>query len=216
MSGRKRKTQNLRCRRGSYLVEASLTLPVFILGVIALAMIVNLIAVCETICYVMSRELKEHQIVNAGILNTVSLCRTIENGVKEQHPNLMEFHVKKTRSGVQSGGMTDLIAVTSQADFQVLFQAGIGGAASFEQKLMARSFTGAEQEVNQLDTADFTQNRSAQSVLVYPKYGQRFHVESCAIVRQQKENDNAGWTMDLAEAELRAFTPCEICGGGTA
>ncbi len=201
-------------RKGSYLVEAALTLPVFILGVTALAMIVNLIGICETIGFVMSREVKENLFLDAGILNRVSLCRTIEAGVEEEQPGVSDFQVRNVRCGVQSGGITDLITVTAQADFQILMPAGIGGKTQFEQKLMARFFTGTEQAAEPLNWAAFTESGKSLPVMVYPKYGERFHKADCAVVRQQTENGNPAWEMDRQEARLRMFTPCEICGGG--
>mgnify|MGYP000304262916 CR=1 FL=1 len=38
-----------RSKRGSYLVEAALTLPVFILCIVALALVIRVIGICENI-----------------------------------------------------------------------------------------------------------------------------------------------------------------------
>ena len=203
-----------RNRKGSYLVEASITLPVFILSAAALAMVIQLIAVCETIGYVMSRELKENLLFDAGILNHVSLCRTIEDGVISQHPNVSDFRVKRVRQNVQNGNMTDLITVSAEAKFHVILPLHIGGRMQFEQKLMARAFTGAQQDSLPLAADGFMQGGNAADVLIYPKYGERFHVESCTIVQQQMKSGNPGWEMDRKEAELWEYTPCEICRGG--
>lgn len=201
-------------RSGSYLVEASLTLPVFILSICALAMIVNLIAVCETLGFIMSREIKENLFFNTGIFNYVSLCRTIENGTVEEHPTAGSIQVNRVRCRVRSGTMTDLITVTAKAEFHVLLPLGIGGGSGFEQKLMARLFTGTRQDGEPLNPAAFTEGGTAVPVLVYPKYGERFHGETCAIVQQQMDHGNSGWKMDREEAVIRSYTPCEICGGG--
>ncbi len=204
-----------RNRKGSYLVEASLTLPVFILSAAALAMVIHLIAVCETIGYVMSREIKENLLLDAGILNHVSLCRTIEDGVISQHTNVSDFQVKRVRQKVQNGTMTDLITVSAEARFHVILPLNIGGRMQFQQKLMARAFTGTRQDELPLGEAEFMQGGNAAEVMIYPKYGERFHMESCSIVQNQMKSGNPGWCMDRKEAELWEYTPCEICGGGT-
>ncbi len=205
------KTNN---RKGSYMVEATLTLPVMILASLALAMIVNIIAACETIGFASSCQLKKHLLSESSNLNTVSLCRSLEAEVAEQCPQLGDFHIKSVRSGYRSGGVEDLISLTAEASFRVFYASGIGGQVMFEEKLMARAFTGSLQDASPLDAAAFMQGGTSHDVVIYPKYGERFHKTACGIVQQQKEDGNAGWTMDLEEAESQGFTPCQLCGGG--
>lgn len=200
-------------KKGSYLVEASFTLPIFILGVAALAMIVNMIAVCESICFVMSREVKEILLFDISKIQVITLCKTIEDGVEDEHPSAVGVKVRSARCGVNQYGMTDLITVSAKADFNLVLPAGMGGKASFNQKLMARQFSGSLQDENELEAAAFTQGAKSAAVIVYPRYGERYHNQRCEIVSQQLEHGNNGWEMDLKEAQLRNFTPCEICGG---
>lgn len=201
-------------RKGSYLTEAALTLPVMILSFAALALIVNIIASCEAIGFVTSCQMKKHLLVDGSIFNTVSLCRSLEAEVSEECPQVTDFHIKSVRSGYQSGSVDDLISITTETSFQVISSVGIGGGVIFKEKLMARAFTGSLQTSAPLEETAFTQGGSAKNVIIYPKYGERFHKEACGIVQQQKEDGNAGWTMDYEEAKRQGFTPCQICGGG--
>ena len=201
-------------RKGSYLVEATLTLPVMILGAVALALIINMIAVCETIGFLTSWQMKEHLIFSNITLNTVSLCTSLEKAVQEECPQVTDFHIKAVRGSFQSGNVYDLMSITTETSFQISSGVGIGGQTVFEEKLMARAFTGARQDASPLEPAAFTQGGGALDVVIYPKYGERFHKLSCAIVQQQKEDGNMGWTMDVEEARRQGFTACQICGGG--
>ena len=79
---------------------------------------------------------------------------------------------------------------------------------------MARAFTGALQNAAPLELSAFTQGGTSMDVVVYPKYGERFHNSACAIVQNQEEDGNTGWTMDIEEARRKGFTRCQICGGG--
>ena len=207
----KRKMNN---RKGSYLVEATLTLPVMILASLAIAMIINIIAACETIGFAASCQLKKHLLSESSNWNTVSLCRSLEAEVAEQCPQLENFQIKSVRTGYRSNGVTDLIGLTTETSFHVFYTSGIGGGVTFEQKLMARAFTGSLQDSSPLDAADFMQGGTSYDVVIYPKYGERFHKTACGIVQQQKEDGNSGWSMDLEEAKRQGFTPCQICGGG--
>ena len=195
-------------------MEASLTLPVLILAVIALILIIRMIAACETIGYISSCELKRSLLVENKIINTVSLCTSIETAMKEECPEVSSFRIRSVRSGIESGGIDDLVTLHTVTDFSVNFAAGINGGLSFDEKLMARLFTGTVQNESPLSAEGFCQGGTSLEVLVYPKYGQRFHREDCTIVKQQTEDGNPGWNMDREEAERKGYTPCIICGGG--
>lgn len=201
-------------RKGSYLTEAALTLPLMILSFAALALIVNIIASCENIGFVTSCQMKKHLLFDGSIFNTVSLCRNLEAEISEQCPQVTDFHIKSVRSGYQNGGVYDLISITTETSFRVISSVGIGGGVTFKEKLMARAYTGSLQDSAPLEEAAFTKGGPAKDVIIYPKYGERFHKDACGIVQQQKEDGNTGWTMDYEEAKRQGFTPCQICGGG--
>lgn len=201
--------------KGSYLVEATLTLPVMILASISLALIINMIAACETIGFVTSCQLKKHLIIENSLFNTVSLCTGLEAEIVDQCPQITDFKIKAVRGGYRSGEIYDLVSITTETSFQVFSSAGIGGEAVFEEKLMARAFTGSVQDASPLNEAAFTQGGSSRQVIIYPKYGERFHKSSCKIVQQQSLDGNSGWMMDAEEANRQGFSPCQVCGGGT-
>ena len=69
----------IRNRRGSYIAEAALTLPVFILCVTALALIIRIIAVCENIGFVTALEARDISI------SSVSLCCKIRIMLVSSH-----------------------------------------------------------------------------------------------------------------------------------
>ena len=54
-----------RSKRGSYLVEAALTLPVFILCIVALALLIRVIGICENIIKGL-----DDMLVQSGVLQT--------------------------------------------------------------------------------------------------------------------------------------------------
>lgn len=204
-------------RKGSYLVEASLTLPVLILGTISLALIINLIAFCETVCFVTSRELKEQTYCQNKLIGSVSLSRSIVSGVEEEWQNRFPFsgfQVKRVRAGVESGSLDELISVTVGTDVSFSTPVGIDSGAGLSGRVMARAFTGTLQDASPLGEDRFNCTGSAVDVTVYPKYGQRFHVETCSVVQQERKDGNPGWVIDLEEAKMQEFTPCMICGGG--
>jgi len=130
-----------RSKRGSYLVEAVMTLPVCILALVALALVIRMVGICETIGYVSASELK-NAALSPNIMSTVSLCREIELKVKEECEMVSDFEVKDLDYMYRAGNIDDLISLRSGAGFRVDNPAGIHGKIQFTLKLAARGFTG--------------------------------------------------------------------------
>ena len=73
----KKSTKKVKNREGSYIVEASLTLPVFILAVAALLSIIIIISIYENICFATALEMKEATLYTAfRRLETAGLIRS--------------------------------------------------------------------------------------------------------------------------------------------
>ena len=51
--------KELQKKKGSYLVEAVMTLPVCILAIVALALVIRIISICQSISFLTAKEVKE-------------------------------------------------------------------------------------------------------------------------------------------------------------
>ena len=129
-------------RKGSYIAEAALTLPVFILCVTALALIIRVIAVCENIGFVTAAEARDISLAR------ISLCteKNIEKRVCEENPRLTDFRVTNLDYLYSDGNIDDLIGINSKSIFTVENPIGIYGQIEFTEGLLLRGFTGAERK----------------------------------------------------------------------
>lgn len=200
----------IRNRRGSYIAEAALTLPVFILCVTALALIIRIIAVCENIGFVTALEARDIS------LSSVSLCteKNIEKRVCEENPRLTDFRITNLDYLYSDGNIDDLIGINSRSIFTVENPIGIYGQIEFTEGLLLRGFTGAERREEPLSEEDFTDYEKSQPVVVFPRYGIRYHVKTCRYVRQEYDGQEYRMEMELEDAKLKGYTACMICGGG--
>ena len=197
-------------RRGSYIAEAALTLPVFILCVTALALIIRIIAICENIGFVTSAEARDISLAK------ISLCteKNIEERVYEENPELTDFCITNLDYLYRDGNIDDLTGINSKSLFTVKNPVGIGGQIEFTQGLLFRVFTGAERSEGPLSEKDFTEYEESKPVVVFPKYGIRFHVKTCRYVRQEYDGQEYRIEMELEDAKLKGYTPCIVCKGG--
>ncbi|MCI6011579.1 MAG: hypothetical protein PUK54_09515 [Firmicutes bacterium] len=213
----RRTTDRLRKRmpkQGSYLVEAVLTLPLCILAVVALALIIRIISICQMISFVTACEMKDINLYYRSYMDTVSLCRKIEKSVRNECEALTDFKVKNVRRHIPAGGMDDLTGITAEAKFTVHNPAGIHGEIVFTEKLLTRRFAGTLRDAVPLDEEAFTSGGVSQKVLVYLRYGEKYHSASCSVVKREAEEKNEAAEMQLEDAVRKGYTACRLCGGG--
>ena len=133
-------------KRGSYLVEAAIIMPILIISVCSLILVIRIVAICENITYITSTNLIDTMFFYDNKLNIFTLCGDIEDG----SPSFSNFKVKKLKYLYDDGNMDKLIALDAEAKFHVFNVIGIDGNIIFEEKILCRAFAGAKQPLRPL------------------------------------------------------------------
>lgn len=197
--------------RGSYITEAAVILPVLIIGLCALTMIIRIIGMCEDVCFITAEEVLETDFQANQNKFAVSLCTELEERVSNEVTG--DVVVTDFRYLYDSADMSDLIAIEVRTGFNVTNIIGIKGKIEFEEKLLTRGFTGLYRRGDRLSQEDFMSRGRSWEVMIFPKYGIRYHVSGCRYVKDMGEEDPCVTAMQKEDAELRGYTPCRICGG---
>ena len=200
-------------KRGSYMTEAAISMPVLILCVCAMVLVIRIASVCEGIWFAESGEIMEAGLEAYDKKINVSLCKRVEKHVLSSERPLTDFSAENCRYLYSRGGIDDLISVDGRAVFRVVNAVGIDGKIEFDAKIMARAFTGTLRDASPLAESEFKERGVAEEVWVFPKYGIRFHGENCRYVKIYDEEGSYKLKMDKREAELKGYTPCLVCGG---
>lgn len=208
--------QNIRHKRGSYIVEGAITLPVFILCLCALAMIINIIAICENIGFIVAREVKELDLnviasKELSLVKRVSLC----NDVLDENKALSNFKIKDYDILFNDNGIDDLIYIETKAVFSVNSSTGIHGKIEFKEGLLTRGFTGRLLDSKGLPQSAFESEGQKGNVIVFPKYGERYHDQGCRYVKQNYEGEEIRVEMQAEDAVRKGYSPCKVCRGGS-
>lgn len=210
--------KNIDNKKGSYIAEAALTLPVFIICVIALLLVVQIIGICENIGFETAKTVKASALGAYGIQNdeygvTASLCKLgIERNVRAADCRLTGFRVKNLDYMYTDNGIDDLIGTETEAVFNVLNPIGVRGRIIFSQSLLVRAFTGSQQDIRPLGAEDFLSGGKSEKVVVFLKYGQRFHRTECRYVKQEYHGEVQKLEMEREDAIRKGYTPCMVCG----
>ena len=186
-------------KKGSYTVEAALTLPVFILVFVALALVINFIAECENAVFEECRTLYR-------LDRTAPLVLTV--------PTNKAYRVRDFDYLFSDGGIDDLISLSVETDLKAEYPFGISGKIRFRMDVLSRAFTGSVRRSGTLSAEEFQDGSGSNKVIIFPKYGERFHSAACRYVKQDFKGEEVKLEMEQKDAELKGYTPCLICGGG--
>ena len=204
----------LRKKQGSYIVEASLSLPIFIICVVSLALIVKIITVCENIGFVSACEMRNIDLMAYKAETSLSLCGVfVKESVMDENPEISDFDIIKFRCLYSYKGIDDLIGLKTRTVFKVENPVGIYGNIVFTQSLLTRGFTGTEKPIDPLEEKEFTDRQKSHPVVIFPKYGERFHTQSCWYVTEYNDGKAYKLQLEMEDAKKMGYTPCMVCGG---
>ena len=186
-------------KRGSYIVEATMALPVFIICFTAIALVILIIARCEEIVFVQSEK-------SVRLDQTAPLILT---DVRDESYELKHFRFMFSKHGID-----DLILLDTETTMKVRDPVGISGRIVFRMKILSRARTGRTESKGPISEEDFMSNEGSREVVVFPKYGYRYHIKTCRYAVQEYAGEEVRLVMQLRDAELKGYTPCLVCGGG--
>lgn len=192
-----------------------MSLPVLILCIVAIALVINIISVCENIGFCSAKEMHE---ICASAYNAKTGAAAgriaVQKAVTAANPKLRDFAVTGFRYQFTYKDIEELVGLQTKANFGVKNRVGIKGKILFEQKLLARTFTGKLEKAKPLSAEEFRKNGESVPVVIFPKYGVRFHLKTCRYVKQNYRGEEYKIEMEKEDAKAKGYTPCDVCGGG--
>ena len=199
-------------KKGGYIVEAAISLPALIISVCSLILIIKIAMVCEGICFSTVDSLID--IIRNPQENflSVSLCKRIEKKVLSDESELTDFEVTNIEYACMDGDEEEHILLAAKAGFSVVNPLGINGCITFGEQLIARPMVGVRKSGTPLAEDAFLSGNS-KKVVVFPKYGKKYHTKECIYVKRAQNDSAEKLEMEKNDAGLKGYTPCLVCGG---
>jgi len=196
-------------RRGSYILEASIILPLLIICICSLIMIIKIIAICEDVTFITSKHLMNAALNYYNKINEISLCTKIQNEIKE----VTDFEIVQYRYLFKNGSNDNLISLKAKANFCVYNPIGINSEIEFDEQVLCRGFAGKYRNSVILSEEEFSNYKKASKVYVFSKYGEKYHSVNCRYINQSDTERAYIIPMDREDAFRKGYTPCIICKG---
>jgi len=192
-------------KSGSYLVEAAVTVPIFILAVLMLISSVPVLSSGENIVYSMVDEIRLETVKAAFQESPQGLPLRIRQRVLSENKRV------KTRPDIDSkylytkNQIQDLISVSYRVKCKGNDPTGIFKQAEFKGKITARAFTGRLHR--KIPTTPDVESRA---VYIFPEWGMRYHGAHCTYVKGSCQ------LVYLSKETKTDYTPCKLCDASSA
>ena len=191
-------------KKGSYVVEAAITLPIFMIAVIVLISIIMFYANIEDANFILANEMRREALQSAffdgGMLFPARVSRKIcENCEYVEDLTITDYLYKEDHFQIDQ-----VIYLECDMKLNVRNPLDLLSRASYELSLMTRAYVGKYRDLDPMSAAELSGDDS-EPVYVFPHLGKKYHGKSCTYVR-------ASYTSGpLTGSVKKKYAPCSIC-----
>ncbi|MCI7123543.1 MAG: hypothetical protein SPG71_03380 [Clostridia bacterium] len=192
------------CRRGSYVVEAAITLPVLLIAMIVLSSIVLYYSCIEDAAFITATEFRKGSIEAVVSEGQPLIPLEVAERTRDNHPildshRILEYGFRKNRNG-----LNELIYLNLELDMKTRNPLGILSQSRYDSALMTRAYVGQVRNCKAMTEAEF-RNELADGVFIFPQDGEKYHNKNCTFVRSETK------AVALTESVKRKYTGCRVC-----
>ena len=201
--------KNLINRKGSYLVEAVISLPIFIIAMITLSSIILMYACIEDCNFIAANEIRLGA-AEAVIADTsIAVPFRVKKEVTGKYKRIESVKLVDSLYRDSKWGTDELIAFDYRLTLNSPNPLGINAKANYDLSLVTRAYTGRERDESNMDAGEFMDDDS-EAVFIFPKRGERYHSEGCGFLKA------ASRSAALTTAIKNKYRSCPLCKSGKA
>ena len=191
-------------KKGSYLVEAAIALPVFIIAVIVMSSVILMYACIEDCTFMAANELRrgaaEAVIADTSIALPYRIRKEIENG----HSQVRSAGLIDEGYRCERWGIDELLLVDFRLRMKTGNPLGIKAEADYDLALATRAYVGRERDEKNMSAEEFA-DEDAEPVYIFPKRGEKYHSKGCTFLRA------ASTSSALSASIRRKYRSCPLC-----
>ena len=194
-----------RNKSGSYLVEAALILPIFILAVLMLMSSVPVLSASENAMFSLVDEMRLESVKSAFRKNATALPIKAKARLYKENRTITTVPVISCRYLYANQGIEDLFCVSYRFSCEGNDPFGLFRKATFTGKITARAFTGTVHR-----KTPFCQEQKEETVYIFPEWGMRYHEKNCTYVKGSCQ------MVYLSSETKKDYNPCNLCNAKSA
>lgn len=196
-------------KRGSYLVEAAISLPVFIIAVIVMSSVILMYACIEDCTFIAASELRRGAAEAAVADTSIVVPYRIRKGIEENHSQVYSAMLTDAGFRCSRWGIDEVLLVSFRLRLKTNNPIGIKAAADYDLSLATRAYLGRERDESNMTAEEFA-DEDAEAVYIFPKRGERYHSKGCTFLRA------ASTSAALSASLKRKYKACPLCHSSSA
>lgn len=195
-------------KRGSYILEAVIVMPVFIAAVVALMSLVPAAAACENMVFAAADEMRLESVKSAFRQNRLALPSLAKQRIRRENPKISSYQTVFYRYLYEEGEIEDLFSLSFYAEFSQKSPAAVFDSVVFSGRVTARAFTGKLHKTPPTPGEDLEEEEKL--VYIFPEWGMKHHGKSCTYVKANCQ------MVYLSPDTQKGYAPCSLCNASSA
>ena len=196
------------CRKGSYLVEAAITLPIMIISVMCLTSIILMYACIEDCNFIAANEMRKGACESMLADTAVTVPYRIKREIVDGHSIVDSARVTDFGYRVTRWDTDELIACSILMKMDSKNPLGMLAKSEYEISLVTRAYVGRFRGDNPMSADEFAS--SGDAVYIFPKRGEKYHSMGCRHLTA------ASTSAVLGPAIKSRYKSCPLCKSGKA
>ena len=196
-------------KRGSYIIEAAITLPVFLVAVIVMSSIILMYACIEDCNFIAANELRRGA-AEAIIADTsLAIPYRIRKEIENKHSQIESARLNDAGYRISRWGTDELLTIDYTLKLKTNNPLGINATADYELSLVTRAYVGKERDEGNMSAEEFADEDSVP-VYIFPKRGEKYHSEGCDFLIAASRSGT------LTASMKKQYKSCPTCHSGKA
>lgn len=196
-------------KKGSWILEATISLPIFFIAVITMCSIILMYACIEDCNFIVGTELRRGAAEAIYTNTSPAIPLRITKRMSENHTQIKRTYIKSYRYRASMMGQDELIGIKIGVLLETKNPIGIASKANYDIALVTRAYVGKKREIEKMSEKEMMSDESL-SVYVFPKRGERYHNSGCRFLK-------AASTSTVLSGKLKKkYKNCPLCKSGKA
>lgn len=190
-------------KEGSYIVEATITLPIFLIAMIVMCSIISIYSCIEDANYISANNLRRAAVEALVKKADASTPIRIKSQLSKEHSQIKNLHLFSYQYRKEKFCNDEIIAIDADLNLNSKNPLGLMSLATYRMRTVTRAYVGKIRDVSPMSSEKFASNDVG--VYIFPQNGEKYHNKSCSFLYSKCRG------VVLTAAVKHKYEACPVC-----
>lgn len=189
-------------KKGSYIVESTISLPIFMIAVIVMCSILLMYSCIEDANFIAATEMRRTTAESIYVNTTPLLPIRVSNRIYE-HDQVKDIDIKDFRFRQSFLGNDEMIAIKLKVEMKTNNPLNLASKADYDVALVSRAYVGKIRDEGNMSAAEMMSQ--SEAVYIFPQSGEKYHNKGCGVL-------HAAYQATVLNSSLKSkYSSCPLC-----